>query len=65
MLNVDRLRILAELSRLGTLTAVAETLSYSTSAVSQQLHQLEKDVGAPLVERVGRRLALTLSLIHI
>ena len=59
MLNVDRLRILAELSRLGTLTAVAETLSYSTSAVSQQLHQLEKDVGAALVERVGRRLALT------
>ncbi|MCR4525844.1 LysR substrate-binding domain-containing protein [Kocuria rhizophila] len=59
MLNVDRLRILAELSRLGTLTAVAETLSYSTSAVSQQLHQLEKDVGAALVERVGRRLVLT------
>ncbi|RLY94082.1 LysR family transcriptional regulator [Kocuria tytonicola] len=59
MLNADRLRILAELSRRGTLRAVAESLSYSTSAVSQQLHQLEKDVGVPLVARAGRRLVLT------
>lgn len=59
MLNVERLRILAELSRRGTLRAVAEALSFSTSAVSQQLRQLEKDVGVPLVERVGRGLVLT------
>lgn len=59
MLTVERLRVLAELSRRRTLVAVADALSYSTSAVSQQLRQLEKDVGVPLVERVGRGLVLT------
>lgn len=59
MLTVERLRVLAELSRRRTLVAVADALSYSTSAVSQQLRQLEKDVGVRLVERVGRGLVLT------
>nr|WP_255372582.1 LysR substrate-binding domain-containing protein [Corynebacterium sp. CNJ-954] len=53
------LRVLRELHRRQTLVAVAEALSYSTSAVSQQLRQLEKDIGVALVEPVGRRLALT------
>lgn len=60
MLNVGRLRILTELHRRHTLVAVAEALSYSTSAVSQQIRQLEKEVGLPLVEPAGRRLILTL-----
>lgn len=59
MLNLARLRVLTELHRRQTLVAVAEALSYSTSAVSQQIRQLEKDIGVPLVEPVGRRLALT------
>jgi DNA-binding transcriptional LysR family regulator len=41
MLDVRRLRLLVELSRRGTLTAVAEALSYSPASVSQQLSQLE------------------------
>lgn len=59
MLNVARLRILTELHRRHTLVAVAEALSYSTSAVSQQIRQLEKEIGVALVEPAGRRLALT------
>jgi DNA-binding transcriptional LysR family regulator len=59
MLDVRRLRLLRELSRLGTIAAVAETLSYTASAVSQQLSALERDAGVPLLERTGRRVRLT------
>src|SRR3954451_6009328 len=59
MLDVRRLRLLRELSERRTVTAVAEALSYTPSAVSQQLAALERDAGVPLTERVGRGLRLT------
>lgn len=59
MLDVRRLRLLVELSRRGTLAAVAEALSYSPSSVSQQLSLLEREVGTPLLVQVGRRVQLT------
>lgn len=59
MLDVRRLRLLVELSRRGTLAAVAEALSYSPSSVSQQLNLLEREVGVPLLVQVGRRVQLT------
>jgi|SRR5690625_2754425 len=58
-LSLRRLRMLRELHRRGTVTAVASALHYSPSGVSQQLAQLEREVGAKLVERHGRRLQLT------
>jgi DNA-binding transcriptional LysR family regulator len=59
MLDVRRLRLLRELAARGTIGAVAEALSYSPSAVSQQLAQLEREAGVPLLERVGRNVRLT------
>jgi DNA-binding transcriptional LysR family regulator len=59
MIDVRRLRLLLELSRRGTITAVADTLAYTPSAVSQQLAALEREAGVPLLERTGRRVALT------
>ncbi|MDH6578001.1 LysR family transcriptional regulator [Kitasatospora sp. MAP5-34] len=59
MLDVRRLRLLRELAHLGTIAAVAEALSFSPSAVSQQLSVLEREAGVPLLERTGRRVALT------
>ncbi|TNY35571.1 LysR family transcriptional regulator [Thermomonospora catenispora] len=59
MLDLARLRVLRELKIRGTVGAVARALGYSPSAVSQQLAQLQRDVGVPLVERAGRRLRLT------
>lgn len=59
MLDVRRLRLLLELSRRGTIAAVAEALSYSPSAVSQQLSVLEKEAGTRLLEPFGRRVRLT------
>jgi DNA-binding transcriptional LysR family regulator len=59
MLDLRRLRLLHELSRRGTVSAVAEALSYSPSTVSQQLRVLEREAGTALFEPAGRRVRLT------
>ncbi|GAA2799669.1 LysR substrate-binding domain-containing protein [Kribbella solani] len=59
LLDVRRLRLLHELSLRGTLAGVAEALHQSPSSVSQALTQLEREVGVPLLEKVGRRVRLT------
>ncbi|HET9427974.1 MAG TPA: LysR substrate-binding domain-containing protein, partial [Allosphingosinicella sp.] len=59
MLDLTRLRILRELARRGTMTAVGEALGMTSSAVSQQLAVLARDVRAPITERTGRRVRLT------
>lgn len=58
-MDVQWLRVLVELADRGTLGAVAEATGYSKSAVAQQLTALQRSLGVPLVERVGRRLRLT------
>ncbi len=58
-LSLNRLRMLRELSRRGTLTEAAAALHYTPSAVSQQLAALEREVAVPLLEHVGRRVRLT------
>lgn len=59
MLDLRRLNLLRELHRRGTVHAVARALSYAPSTVSQQLAQLEREAGATLLERSGRRVQLT------
>lgn len=59
MIQLNRLVLLRELAERETITAVAEALAYTPSAVSQQLSTLEKEVGVPLLERRGRRVVLT------
>jgi DNA-binding transcriptional LysR family regulator len=48
MLSLPRLRVLHEAARTGSLTVAAEALSYTTSAVSQQIALLERETGAQL-----------------
>lgn len=59
MLDVRRLGLLRELARRGTIAAVADALTFTPSAVSQQLSVLEREAGVPLLERSGRRVVLT------
>ncbi|MDA2808794.1 LysR family transcriptional regulator [Nocardiopsis suaedae] len=59
MLDVRRLHLLRELDRRGTIAAVADALTFTASAVSQQLSALEREAGVPLLERSGRRVVLT------
>src|ERR1700754_682309 len=51
--------LLREVQLRGSITAAARALSYSHSAVSQQLALLEKETGVPLLERAGRGVRLT------
>lgn len=59
MLDLRRLVLLRELAIRGTLAAVAEAMSYSPSAVSQQLSLLEKETGLELLRKSGRGVRLT------
>jgi len=58
-LSLRRLRTLREVARQGGVNAAAATLHFSPSAVSQQLEALSVEVGAPVLERVGRGVRLT------
>ena len=59
MLDVRRLRVLREVAAQGSFSAAAEALSYTQSAVSQQIAALEREAGARLVERSARGVSLT------
>ncbi|NMN98416.1 LysR family transcriptional regulator [Antrihabitans stalactiti] len=58
-MDVHRLRVLRELADRTTVAAVAQSMSMTPSAVSQQLKILAREAGVALVEPDGRRLRLT------
>ncbi|MEG3631801.1 LysR family transcriptional regulator [Streptomyces poriticola] len=59
MLNLERLRTLDALARHGSVSGAAEGLHITTSAVSQQMSKLEREVGQQLLARNGRGVRLT------
>ena len=59
LMETRRLELLVELSRLGSMRAVADTLGTTTSTVSQQIAALARDMGTPLIEPAGRQVRLT------
>lgn len=58
-MEIHQLQLLRELGELGSVTAVAETLFVTPSAVSQQLAQLQRGIAVPLTRKAGRTLVLT------
>jgi len=59
VLDVRRLRVLREVARRGSLAGAADVLSYTPSAVSQQIAALEREAGTRLLERRARGVVLT------
>lgn len=59
MLSLVRLRTLQQVAHHGGISAAAESLHFTPSAVSQQVSALEAEVGAAVLERVGRGVRLT------
>jgi DNA-binding transcriptional LysR family regulator len=59
MLDLRRLRVLAEVARQSSFSAAADALHLSQSAVSQQVATLEREVGMPLLERTSEGPKLT------
>ena len=55
----DQLRTFSAVAELGTMTAAAERLGYTTGAVSQQMSALQAGLGRPLFVKSGRVLTLT------
>ncbi len=59
MLNVTRLSVLKEVAYRGSFSAAADALSYTQSAISQQVAALEAETGMALLERHPRGVSLT------
>jgi DNA-binding transcriptional LysR family regulator len=58
-LSLERLRILRAIDTYGSVSAAADVLSVTTSAVSQQMAKLERETGQPLLAKNGRGVRLT------
>lgn len=52
-------RVVRAIGDTGSITAAAAALGYSQPAISQYVRRIERRVGMPIVERVGRRVRLT------
>jgi DNA-binding transcriptional LysR family regulator len=59
MLDVRRMRVLREVAARGSFSAAADALSFTQSAVSQQIAALERETGMVLVQRSARGVRLT------
>ena len=59
MLDVRRMKVLREVAARGSFSAAAESLSFTQSAISQQVAALERETGTKLVERGARGIRLT------
>ena len=57
--SITALRALDAVARLGSVTAAAQQLSLTRSAISHQIISLEQSLGFALTERVGRGIGLT------
>jgi DNA-binding transcriptional LysR family regulator len=59
VLDAQRLRVLAEVARAGSIASAAQRLAFTPSAVSQQIGKLERDLGCQLLHRHSRGVTLT------
>lgn len=59
MLTIQRLQTIKAVGESGSFTAASRTLHCTQSAVSQQIAGFEEEIGAPLVVRQARGVALT------
>jgi DNA-binding transcriptional LysR family regulator len=59
MIDLRRLHVLRAVAHYGTITAAAKALHFTTSAASQQVRQLARELGVDLLEPHGRRVRLT------
>jgi DNA-binding transcriptional LysR family regulator len=59
MLSLERLRVLHAIATYGSVTAAADVLHVTTSAISQQMAKLEREAGQRLLVRHGRGVRLT------
>src|SRR4051812_17259538 len=59
MIDLRRLHMLRVVHQQGTVTAAAEVLHLTPSAVSHHMRELSRELKVPLLEPQGRRVKLT------
>jgi DNA-binding transcriptional LysR family regulator len=59
MLHARMLKYLDEVARLGSIRKAAARLNVASSAINRQILALEEEMGAPIFERLPRKLRLT------
>jgi DNA-binding transcriptional LysR family regulator len=59
MTNLERLRVFYAVSQAESFTEAAEILHLTQPGVSRHIKQMEEELGAPLFDRMGRKVALT------
>src|SRR6266851_3906813 len=59
LVELRQLEYFAAVANHGTYTAAADRLHVAQPALWKQVHELEREVGLPLFERVGRRVQIT------
>ena len=58
-MELDQLRYFVKVAELGSFTRAAEDLIVSQPTISQQIINLERELGQLLLERLSRRVRLT------
>ena len=58
-MDTQSLNTFVLIAHLGSFTQAAEELHYAQSTVTMQMQRLEKELGYPLFERIGRKTQLT------
>ncbi|HWF04737.1 MAG TPA: LysR family transcriptional regulator, partial [Candidatus Angelobacter sp.] len=58
-MEIHQLRYFYAVARAGSFTRAAEELGIAQPSLSQQIRVLEKKIGTPLFERLGRSVKLT------
>ncbi|MGH7897773.1 MAG: LysR family transcriptional regulator [Candidatus Binatia bacterium] len=59
MIETKQLKIFRTIVEVGSFTGAGERLGVSQSAISQQVHALEEELGVPLILRTGKSLRIT------
>lgn len=58
-MEINQIRSFCAVARAGSFTRAAEELGIAQPSLSQQIRSLEKKIGPPLFERLGRSVRLT------
>lgn len=58
-MDVRNIQTFIRVAELGSFTKVAQEMNYVQSTVTMQIRQLERELGYPLFDRIGRKVSLT------
>ena len=58
-MDIRSIETFIKVAELGSITKAADELNYVQSTVTTQIKQLEKELGYPLFDRIGKKISLT------